>query len=592
MNLRSTGATYKLMGTMALMLTQGCLASQALALIPNLSDQVLEAAFYGDLEAFKNLRKQHADFTIRSKKFDATALHWVIFKCTGEKRQQCVEFLLNETSIDINAQNEHGQTPLELAARMNDWDTVVLLLQHNSVHVQNKIGSELLFHYLSTEKEQLVTRKVLGDKLRAQERAQHQESRSKKEAEALKEKQERTQAHRKVVQKNMKAFEEIWAKKRESFYQEISQQERELESTRHLYTSWSFSSNHSSEEQTAQEKAAAQHEHSRESLKQKRTAFEEDMKAAQAQKSEHVKAEDENYLQHEADLATTLKRELDAASQELETRLAREEQTQQDAIDKASCSRLTLEIAHMLLKKGAPMTAQALEVILDMNQDERAQLSAYAQEQELIDIVRLTYYTNKLDQHIKAGTDINALSRMEGLSNPTALSFAVVGGKQGMVDKLIQAGAHIKPVSAIDLFNAQPGGHEVSKYLESYHKLYEAAQSGNEHEVSLLIARGLWAQARYDKGDTLLHAATSQSTYSSAQAKALLVLKILLAAGADPLAVNLKGQTFLHGVTHAKFIVSITQLLGTEKTQALAAAMTLKDEQEALLKALQPAEGM
>ena len=106
--------------------------------ISNLDTEVISAATQGNLEKLKWLQREGANFNAVDSTHKATALFWVIGKCSGEARRKCVTFLVEETNININARNTNKSTALELAAHLRDFDTMRYLLTKPNIIVSTE----------------------------------------------------------------------------------------------------------------------------------------------------------------------------------------------------------------------------------------------------------------------------------------------------------------------------------------------------------------------------------------------------------------------------------------------------------------------
>lgn len=122
-----------------------------------LDAQFFEAARTGNIEAIKSLLKQGVSINTRDPEFKATVLHWVIgsqvWQMTDQKRVEMVQFLINETDIDINATNLLNSTPLLFALYNSQEAIAELLLQQPNIdiHRTNNAG-ETAFTYAKTDK--------------------------------------------------------------------------------------------------------------------------------------------------------------------------------------------------------------------------------------------------------------------------------------------------------------------------------------------------------------------------------------------------------------------------------------------------------
>ncbi len=111
----------------ALLIMQGS-AALGMSALKTQDKEVIAAATAGDLEQLRALKEAGANFNAVDTVYKANPLFWVIGSCTGETRRMCVRFLVEETSLDVNARNIKGSNALALAAHMDDFDTMRYLL--------------------------------------------------------------------------------------------------------------------------------------------------------------------------------------------------------------------------------------------------------------------------------------------------------------------------------------------------------------------------------------------------------------------------------------------------------------------------------
>lgn len=565
----------------SLSLTGSAIASLGLTLIPQLGDKVIAAAQSGDLEALRSLRDRYADFSARSELHNATALHWVIVNCRAEKRKQCVKFLVNETNVDINGINGPGENVLCLAAKLNDWDTVGLLIAQDSINVSNDTGAQLLFHYLTTEREQLTIR----SETEAKRRAIVREAQEKKKAAAIdiakgKRDKKISELKREAQVTTQKPLDDIHRERREFCEIEMRQQKRELEdlereANKNNYRFLSITQ----EERVKEENARKEYLAKQTEVEQKETEFKEKLEAKKAAQEAAIKAKTEQGTEEAVQYVTAVESEHNKLLQTLDTQLKAEDFLEKEACRKARDARLTLREANMLIQKGAPMLACSLRAIHDMSEEERVQLAAYSKEHELVDTARFTYSTEKLAQLLTSKLNRNAVSR-EGLSiKENAFWYAACGNKRKMLEMLVANGCRIQKIYSCDVPTDQKTqSQELLNLIEAYMNFYEAAGKGKYEEVARYIEKGFSPKACFSEGNTLLHAASASahSMYSSELQSFIKTVTILLKAGVDPHALNEHEKTPLH-VTSSK---EIARLLASamNRDEAAAIAKTLTND--------------
>ncbi len=103
---------------------------------PDLSTPIVSAAIQGHRDVVGALLAGGADVNAASGQSQSTALH-----AAASKDWALVRALLQESKININAQDRDGKTPLHEAARELKADIVLLLLEHGAKpNIKNKKG--------------------------------------------------------------------------------------------------------------------------------------------------------------------------------------------------------------------------------------------------------------------------------------------------------------------------------------------------------------------------------------------------------------------------------------------------------------------
>lgn len=109
------------------------------------SSTIIDAAKKGNITLMRELIQGGARIDEKDREFRATALHWAV----GENDEKLLRFLVEETSIDVNATNKFGSTALVFAACEEKYHLMRILLKHAKidVNIQSGDGATAL-HYL------------------------------------------------------------------------------------------------------------------------------------------------------------------------------------------------------------------------------------------------------------------------------------------------------------------------------------------------------------------------------------------------------------------------------------------------------------
>ncbi len=139
-------------------------------------EQVIPAAGAGRIGRLRSLVELDANINVRDNEYGATALHWAIGSkdrdMTDEKRLATVQFLLNETEIDVNLTNKSGSTPLVYAIFLKRTKIAEELIKHDKtdVNIANDLGNTAIIHAQITAKSQTLYELLLkrrGEKTEA-----------------------------------------------------------------------------------------------------------------------------------------------------------------------------------------------------------------------------------------------------------------------------------------------------------------------------------------------------------------------------------------------------------------------------------------
>jgi len=105
----------------------------------NLSESVLQSAYYGDLEGLKIAVSKHPECVNFSDDFTgATALHL----SAGLGNYSCVKYLLSVPGIDLGLTDNEGKTAIHYAIRSGHNEIVVLIADRvfPSRHIAATLG--------------------------------------------------------------------------------------------------------------------------------------------------------------------------------------------------------------------------------------------------------------------------------------------------------------------------------------------------------------------------------------------------------------------------------------------------------------------